>query len=111
MRKTTRPQYSAPPIFWRERPGAEVASPSSLGAGAVSEAGKGVLYVYGIDRKVDTSMRVGTCFAQQQQNKVRRGQRTKHSSAFIGDGCLVGAAGLRHDKTPSCCYLAVAACV
>ena len=83
MRKTTRPQYSAPPIFWRERPGAEVASPSSLGAGAVSEAGKGVLYVYGIDRKVDTSMRVGTCFAQQQQNKVRRGQRTKRVSDVL----------------------------
>ena len=60
-----------------------MACPSSLGARAVSEAGKGVLYVYGIDRKVDTSMRVGTCFAQQQQNKVRRGQRTKRVSDVL----------------------------
>ena len=41
-------------------------------------------------------------------DKVRRGQRTKNStnSAFIGDGCLVGAAGLRHDQhllLPCCC--------
>ena len=42
--------------------------------------------------------------------KLRHGQRTKHSSAFIGDGCLAGAAGLRHDQhllllllLPCCC--------
>ena len=49
-------------------------------------------------------------------DKVRRGQRTKNStnSAFIGDGCLVGAAGLRHDQhqvvlllLPCCCCVRV----
>ena len=68
-----------------------------MGDGAVSEAGKVMLYI----RKVD--MWVGTCFAYQQQNiytEVRRGERTKHvldvlPLKLVSDSATAGLAWVR----------------
>lgn len=53
----------------------------SVGNGAVSEAGKGVLYIHGkvatYRALVHEYVSINRCFGQQ-RNKVRQGQRTQH---------------------------------
>ena len=83
MRQTPRYHSKRPPIIvLGKRRGAKLASFLSVGDGAVSEASKGAIYI----ENFMPGMWVGTCFAQQQQNR--------HLDAGTGAGVpsLVGAA-------------------
>ena len=78
MRKTPR-QHGKRPLnraLGGKRPEAELASHLSVVYVAVSEAGKGVLYIGGLMAEAS----VGTCFCgtTAQQTRTDKGQRKKH---------------------------------